>query len=99
MPTKAKTSGRFEANNGSGKTCMNMVTKKPWTNDNDCEVFAKFKCCNFFHPKAPKGTTGVWTLLNAGSQQILAKGGRGPGDFFGSARLRKQAEDRARKGF
>ena len=98
-PTKAKTSVTFEANNGSGKACTNMVTGKPWTNDNDCKIFAKFKCCNFFHAKAPKGTTGVWAHLNAASQQILAKGWRGPDDFFGSARLRKLAEDRARKGF
>ena len=68
-----------------------MITKKPWTNDNDCEVFAKFKCCNFFHPKAPKGTTGAWAHLSVASQLILAKGGRGPDDDFGSYRRRRQA--------
>jgi hypothetical protein len=73
----------FEENNGSGKLCVNLQTGKPWDRDKDCPVFAKNKCCNFFHPNAPAGTTGAWSSLNEPSKSILTTAKRGPDNRFG----------------
>jgi hypothetical protein len=100
-PNKPKTSFTFSGfgdGTGAGKACTNMQTHKVWDSDTDCPVYAKFKCCNYFHPKAPSGTTGSWAQLNVASQQILADGGRGPADYFGSVRLRREAEARVGNG-
>ena len=73
----------MQENNGHGKICWDPKTKKPWSKDSDCPVFAEHGCCGFYHPHAPKGTTGIWSSLNDASKQILTAARRGPKDNYG----------------
>ena len=51
-------------------------------------MFAEFKCCNYYHPNAEPGTTGIWSKLNEKAKKILEEGKRGPKDAYGSKKLR-----------